>query len=164
MRFLFLPALVLATVMVEPPAPAQNASGGGARKAVAPKAPVIEDTDKDGLISRDEFVRGAESLVFNRADTNRDGVVSGDEARMAQAGGLTTVIHPKTGVRTRVDIAAADRNRDGATSRDEFRRALAGEKRSGFIMEDRLVGTTPDPQRRHEQADSATDVGFRIKF
>ncbi|HZT02802.1 MAG TPA: EF-hand domain-containing protein [Steroidobacteraceae bacterium] len=41
------------------------------------------DEDGDGRISRDEFVNGP-TLAFDRADTNRDAVLSPDELKRAQ--------------------------------------------------------------------------------
>jgi uncharacterized low-complexity protein len=45
----------------------------------------ILDTDKDGKVSKDEFMKGHEDM-FNKADANKDGFVDG--AEMAKMKGL----------------------------------------------------------------------------
>jgi Ca2+-binding EF-hand superfamily protein len=51
----------------------RNGGGGRLQQAMA-----MLDKDGDGRISRDEFVNGP-SLLFDRADTNHDGVIDAQE-------------------------------------------------------------------------------------
>jgi Ca2+-binding EF-hand superfamily protein len=56
-------------------------SGQGNRLA---QAKALLDKDGDGRISRDEFVNGS-GLLFDRADTNHDGVVDAGELQALRA-------------------------------------------------------------------------------
>jgi len=76
------------------------------------------------VIQKDKAAMGKQSgrkdRLFDRADTNHDGVVSRDEYKRAISRGL---ISPRTSS-ARVCFDAADRNHNGVLERAEFRNAL----------------------------------------
>jgi uncharacterized low-complexity protein len=63
---------------------------GGAKAAEAKCGegkcgPAMMDANKDGKVSKDEFMKGHEAM-FAKKDTNKDGVLSGDEMKPGMAG------------------------------------------------------------------------------
>jgi Ca2+-binding EF-hand superfamily protein len=79
------------------------------------------DADRDGVITRAEWRGTAES--FNERDTNRDGVISGNEVR---ASVRTSTAAEDARRREATAIAAMDTDRDGAITRAEWRGSPEG--------------------------------------
>lgn len=75
------------------------------------------DTDRDGVLTRPE-VQAARSRMFDRIDTDRDGALTAAEAEAARvrAAGRSERLAGMQGQR----LATLDRNHDGLVSRDEF--------------------------------------------
>ncbi|MBB3910369.1 EF-hand domain-containing protein [Sphingomonas desiccabilis] len=95
------------------------------------------DTNKDGVVTRDEAMAAAD-LQFARMDQNKDGKVDATEMRpphrrggapaaadgKAPAGKPAPGMHRAGGMGQRM-LARVDTNKDGAISREEFRAAAA---------------------------------------
>lgn len=73
------------------------------------------DTNHDGVVTRDEYV-AARARLFDELDRNRDGFLTeADFPRLAKGG--------ERGEKVRKMLAAADTDHDGKVSREEFENA-----------------------------------------
>jgi len=106
------------------------------------------DKDGDGKVSKDEFT--GEPALFDRLDTNKDGVISREDNPDA-APGRPPGGNPATGGAARAErLRAMDKNHDGKISKDEFTGPAELFDRldansDGVISTDELPGGSPEP-------------------
>lgn len=94
--------------------------------AIAPKMVVRMDKDKDGKITRDEYV-GLFAAIFDRKDKNRDSKL--DATEYTHSPSFKSGDRDKDGVLTREEFVAIyerqfdtihDKNKDGVVTSDEM--------------------------------------------
>lgn len=101
---------------------AQSTAGAPTEPARAPHA-MRADADRDGRISRTEFVDGRIARL-TAVDANRDGSVSAEERRS----GMDTRRNQRVSAR----FETLDKNGDGALSREEFAAGPGPGRRQGM--------------------------------
>ena len=110
-----------------PPPPGGPAMGGPGAFGAGPLAPLMEaDKDKDGNITKEEFL-AAQEEVFKKLDTNSDGKLDKDEqatqrrAMMERLRGAAGARRGEEGAARGRGLRAMDTNNDGKISADEFK-------------------------------------------
>ena len=93
------------------------ASIAGAESKDGPRGPMHADTNKDGVVTLDEAVAAAKAR-FAAADTNKDGKLSADEMKQMRPHGRHG---GKGGHGPGQMFDRLDANKDGKLTRDELR-------------------------------------------
>jgi hypothetical protein len=118
------------------------------------------DANRDGQVSRKEWIAFLSKDILSRLDGDGDGAISRQEAH--RQSGLGT-IRGLDRAQVEFNFDRADVNRDGKVSRVELQKALARQKNVELVFDDYDIDNDLHLQK-WEMKEPPTNVGIQFRF